>query len=118
MDHLFKIKNDPRVTRLGKFLRNRLMSFHLMSRGGHELVAASRRARLQRAGRRLAPLPVCKGSGPGIVCCGQINGRSSVSFYEWMKYDMRYIDNWSFWLDLEILAKTIPAVLHMLGAKA
>ncbi len=53
---------------------------------------------------------------PGITCFWQICGRSSIPFKEWMELDMRYIDNWSLWLDLKILAKTIPVVLKGSGA--
>src|ERR1700676_3492189 len=53
---------------------------------------------------------------PGITCLWQVNGRSSVSFKEWMELDLHYIDHWSFWLDLELLARTIPAVLKGAGA--
>jgi lipopolysaccharide/colanic/teichoic acid biosynthesis glycosyltransferase len=45
-----------------------------------------------------------------------VNGRSSISFEKWMQLDLQYMDEWSFWLDLKILAQTIPAVLKGLGA--
>ena len=53
---------------------------------------------------------------PGITCLWQVQGRNSVTFEEWMELDMQYIDKWSLWLDLEILAKTVPAVLRGTGA--
>jgi lipopolysaccharide/colanic/teichoic acid biosynthesis glycosyltransferase len=53
---------------------------------------------------------------PGITCLWQINGRSTTPFDKWMKLDMQYIDQWSLWLDLKILAKTVPAVLKGTGA--
>jgi len=53
---------------------------------------------------------------PGITCLWQISGRSSIGFDKWMELDMRYIDEWSLWLDLRILASTIPAVLRGSGA--
>jgi lipopolysaccharide/colanic/teichoic acid biosynthesis glycosyltransferase len=53
---------------------------------------------------------------PGITCLWQVNGRNSVPFNEWMELDMQYIDGWSLWLDLKILAQTIPAVLRGTGA--
>ena len=53
---------------------------------------------------------------PGITCLWQCNGRSNVSFDHWMEMDMEYIDNWSLWLDVKILAQTIPAVLKGSGA--
>jgi len=53
---------------------------------------------------------------PGITCLWQVRGRSDLSFYKWMKWDLWYIDNWSFGLDLQILLWTIPAVLRRKGA--
>jgi lipopolysaccharide/colanic/teichoic acid biosynthesis glycosyltransferase len=53
---------------------------------------------------------------PGITCLWQVAGRSSVQFDEWMKLDVRYVDHWSLWLDLQILLRTIPAVLRGSGA--
>ena len=54
---------------------------------------------------------------PGITCLWQVNGRSSIPFEKWMELDMEYIDQWSLWLDLKILTKTIPAVFHGSGAE-
>jgi lipopolysaccharide/colanic/teichoic acid biosynthesis glycosyltransferase len=53
---------------------------------------------------------------PGITCIWQISGRNDVSFEQWMQMDHEYIDNWSLWLDLTIILKTIPAVLFARGA--
>ena len=53
---------------------------------------------------------------PGITCLWQINGRNAVPFEQWMELDMQYIDKWSLWLDLKILARTVPAVLRGTGA--
>ena len=53
---------------------------------------------------------------PGITCLWQVSGRNQLSFEEWMVLDRRYIDNWSVWLDLKILLKTIPVVLSGKGA--
>jgi lipopolysaccharide/colanic/teichoic acid biosynthesis glycosyltransferase len=53
---------------------------------------------------------------PGITCLWQIGGRSGIPFERWMELDMQYIDNWSVWLDLKILLKTIPVVLRGTGA--
>jgi lipopolysaccharide/colanic/teichoic acid biosynthesis glycosyltransferase len=53
---------------------------------------------------------------PGITCLWQISGRSTISFQDWMHLDLQYIDNWSFGLDLQILAKTLPAVIRETGA--
>jgi lipopolysaccharide/colanic/teichoic acid biosynthesis glycosyltransferase len=51
-----------------------------------------------------------------MTCLWQVNGRSGIGFEEWMKLDLNYIDQWSIWLDLEILIKTVPAVLRGSGA--
>ena len=53
---------------------------------------------------------------PGITCLWQVNGRSSLPFDQWMELDNQYIQRWSLWLDLQILVKTIPAVLRGSGA--
>ena len=53
---------------------------------------------------------------PGITCLWQVRGRSSVGFEEWMKLDLQYMDEWSIWLDLKILARTIPVVMKGSGA--
>ncbi len=53
---------------------------------------------------------------PGITCLWQVNGRNNVAFEEWMKLDLEYLDNWSLWLDMKILAKTVPVVLFGIGA--
>jgi len=53
---------------------------------------------------------------PGITCLWQVNGRNTISFDKWMLLDLQYMDEWSLWLDLKILAKTVPAVLRGEGA--
>lgn len=53
---------------------------------------------------------------PGLTCLWQVQGRSSVSFQKWVELDLEYIKNQSLWLDVEILIKTIPAVLRGRGA--
>ena len=117
---VFKIKNDPRITRLGKYLRkasiDELPQLLNVLKGDMSLVGPR-------------PLPIRDYQGfdqdwvrrrfsvrPGITCLWQVNGRSSLSFKEWMELDLHYIDHWSFWLDVKLIAKTIPAVLKGAGA--
>jgi len=54
---------------------------------------------------------------PGLTCLWQISGRNKIAFDQWMKLDLQYIDNWSLWLDLKILMRTIPVVFSGLGAR-
>ena len=55
---------------------------------------------------------------PGLTCLWQISGRNEIKdFSDWVRLDLKYIDNWSLWLDIKILFKTIPVVLLGLGAK-
>ena len=53
---------------------------------------------------------------PGLTCLWQISGRNQIDFDRWMRLDLEYIDSWSPWLDVKILAKTVPAVLTGRGA--
>jgi len=53
---------------------------------------------------------------PGITCLWQVSGRNQISFSEWMKLDLHYIDSWSLLLDLSLLLRTLPAVLWRRGA--
>jgi lipopolysaccharide/colanic/teichoic acid biosynthesis glycosyltransferase len=53
---------------------------------------------------------------PGLTCLWQVNGRRDVKFDDWMKMDLEYLDDWSLWLDIKILIKTVPAIFLGTGA--
>ncbi len=117
---VFKMRNDPRVTPLGKYLRkfslDEIPQFWNVIKG--EMSVVGPRAPLPeevefyslRQRRRLSVKP-------GITCLWQVSGRSEVDFQRWMDLDLQYIDNWSLWLDLSIMLKTIPAVFSGRGAR-
>ncbi len=117
---VFKIKDDPRLTQFGKFLRrtslDELPQLLKVLKGTMSIVGprpplpeeVSQYRTWQR--RRLS-------MKPGITCLWQINGRSYIkNFDQWMKLDLEYIDNWSLKLDWKIFIKTIPVVLLGRGA--
>ena len=119
---VFKVTNDPRVTPIGRFLRkyslDELPQLYNVLRTEMSLVGPR-------------PLPVDEvkrfdnlahrrrlSVKPGLTCLWQISGRNQITdFKDWVRLDLEYIDNWSLWLDLKILIRTIPAVLIGTGAK-
>lgn len=117
---IFKIKNDPRVTRVGAFIRrtsiDELPQLINVLRGEMSLVGprpmSQRDVGLFTQGIQRKRFSV----QPGLTCIWQISGRSDLPFEKWLELDLEYIDKWSFGLDIQILLKTIPAVLWSKGA--
>jgi lipopolysaccharide/colanic/teichoic acid biosynthesis glycosyltransferase len=115
----FKIKDDPRITRVGKWLRkfslDELPQFYNVLLGDMSLVGPrppipAEVARYTLADRRRLEVT------PGITCFGQIGGRAEVDFSGQVQLDVLYIESQTFWIDVKILFKTIPAVLCSKGA--
>lgn len=117
---VFKIKHDPRITRIGKFLRrfsiDELPQLFNVLKGDMSLVGPRplpvrdvERIDVQWHKRRFS-------IKPGITCLWQVNGRSNIAFDEWVRLDLEYIDKWCLALDIKILMKTIPAVFKGPGA--
>lgn len=116
---VFKIKNDPRITPVGRFIRktsmDELPQLFNVFRGDMSLVGP----------RPPLPQEVDKydwmyrrrlSIKPGVTCLWQVSGRNQLSFGRWMELDREYIEHWSLWMDLKILAKTVPVVVLGKGA--
>ncbi|MDB6070404.1 MAG: Exopolysaccharide biosynthesis polyprenyl glycosylphosphotransferase [Verrucomicrobiales bacterium] len=119
---VFKVEKDPRIFAFGQWLRklsiDELPQFINILSGDMSLVGPR-------------PLPVYEiekisdvshrrrlSVKPGLTCLWQISGRNEItSFDQWVELDLKYIDNWSLWLDITIMFRTIPAVLFGFGAK-
>ena len=115
---VFKIKNDPRLTKVGRFFRktsiDEMPQLINVLKGEMSLVGPrppipDEVDQYKLDDRRRLSMR------PGLTCLWQVNGRNEISFEEWMKLDRQYIDQWSLWLDFKILIRTIPAVIRGTG---
>jgi exopolysaccharide biosynthesis polyprenyl glycosylphosphotransferase len=116
---VFKIRNDPRVTRVGAFLRRTSLDElpQLVNVLMGEMSLVGPRPPLPREVEQYRPSDAVRlNVKPGLTCLWQISGRSNVSFDDWMELDREYIRNLSLWLDVSILLRTVGAVLTMRGA--
>jgi exopolysaccharide biosynthesis polyprenyl glycosylphosphotransferase len=116
---VFKIRRDPRITRVGAFIRkssiDELPQFFNVLLGTMSMVGPrpplpSEVAQYEPWQRRRLSVR------PGITGMWQVSGRNAIDFQKWMELDLAYIDNWSLWLDLKILFRTLPAVIARSGA--
>ncbi|MCB9718984.1 MAG: sugar transferase [Myxococcales bacterium] len=116
---VFKIKHDPRITKIGRFIRKTSIDelpqlFNVlvgeMSLVGPRPPLPSEVAQYKPWQRRRLSVK------PGITGPWQVSGRNEISFEQWMEMDLAYIDNWSLWLDIKIILMTVPVVLLKKGA--
>ncbi len=115
---VFKMKNDPRITKIGKFLRktslDELPQFFNVLKGDMSVVGPrppipSEVEQYERWQLRRLSMK------PGITCIWQVSGRNNIPFHRWMKLDLQYIDTWSLKLDLMIVLKTIKTIIRRDG---
>ncbi len=114
-----KIKNDPRITRVGRFLRKTSLDelpqlFNVlrneMSLVGPRMITSPELEEYKKWGINLLTVK------PGITGKWQVSGRSDISYQERVRFDMYYIRNWNIWMDIQLIIQTIPAVLSKRGA--
>lgn len=119
LDRNRKLKNDPRITRVGRWLRRYSLDelpqlFNVlkgqMSLVGPRMICEDEIKNYDQWGLNLLTVK------PGITGLWQVSGRSDVSYQERVRLDMHYIRNWNIWLDLQLIWRTIPAVLKARGA--
>jgi lipopolysaccharide/colanic/teichoic acid biosynthesis glycosyltransferase len=117
---VFKMTNDPRITPIGRFLRKTSMDefpqFWNVLRGDMSVVGP--RPPLPSEVEKYEPWQRRRLSmKPGITCIWQVSGRNEIDFEDWMRLDLKFIDNWSLGLDLKILFLTVREVLFSRSGK-
>jgi lipopolysaccharide/colanic/teichoic acid biosynthesis glycosyltransferase len=119
LERTHKLKNDPRITRVGNLLRKTSLDelpqlfnvlLYQMSLVGPRIIHPDEMAMYAKWGINLLTVR------PGITGLWQVSGRSDISYRERVRLDMHYIRNWTIWMDLQLLWRTIPAVLKSRGA--
>ncbi len=117
---IFKMKDDPRITRVGRFIRRTSIDelpqlfnvlFGQMSLIGPRPMSLRDVSRFSKGVQRKR-----FSVRPGLACLREVSGRSALTFEQWLALDLKYIAEWSLWLDLKILCKLVPAVIKGDGA--
>jgi exopolysaccharide biosynthesis polyprenyl glycosylphosphotransferase len=116
---VFKIRNDPRITAVGRFIRkfsiDELPQIINILRGDMTIVGP--RPALPAEVARYRPWQRRRLSvRPGLTCFWQVGGRNAIAFEDWMRLDLQYVDNWSLGLDLRLILQTLPVVIAGKGA--
>lgn len=117
---VFKMRDDPRVTWVGRVFRRTSLDelpqlWHVLT--GEMSLVGPRPLATRDVGLFPEPWLMRRFSvRPGLTCLWQISGRSNIGFNQWIALDLQYIDNWSLWLDLKILVRTLPAIVRGTGA--
>ena len=116
---VFKMKDDPRITRVGRLLRAysidelpqlaNVLAGHMSIVGPRPPVPSEVARYLPWQRRRLSVRP-------GLTCLWQVQGRNAIGFDEWMMLDLQYIDQWSFGRDVQLIGRTVPVVVSGRGA--
>lgn len=116
---VFKIRSDPRITAIGRFIRKASIDelpqlWHVLA--GHMSLVGPRPPVPEEVAQYEPWMLARLSAKPGLTCIWQVSGRSDIPFDEWVKLDIQYAHTRSLWLDLKILALTIPAVITGRGA--